>query len=90
MAAEIKQKILELFLRENGPFSVHEIMGLLEIPSNAQVNVAIFELVRQEVIMQASETPPKWKLCNSVRTQDQPAEAADSLIANEGKVWFKY
>ncbi|XP_078366206.1 uncharacterized protein LOC144650414 isoform X1 [Oculina patagonica] len=83
MAAEVKQKILELFSRENGPFSVQEIMARLEILSNAQVNVAIFELVRQEVILQASETPPKWKLC-SARTKNQCSESADSLIASEG------
>lgn len=87
MAAEVKQKILELFLRENGPFSVQEIMARLEISSNAQVNVAIFELVRQEVIVQASETPPKWKLC-SARTKNQCSESADSLIASEGKLKF--
>ena len=83
MAAEVKQKILELFSRENEPFSVQEIMDSLNISSNAQVNAAIFELVREKVIVQASETPPKWEL-SSVRTNDQPPETADILVPNEG------
>lgn len=81
MAAEVKQKVLELFSRENGPFSVHEIMDRLAIPSNALVNVAIFELVRQETIVQASEMPPKWQL-----RQDSSSETADTSrsIGNDG------
>lgn len=90
MAAELKQKVLELFSRENGPFSVHEIMERLETSSNALVNVAIFELVRQEVIMQDSDMPPKWVTVKNsshpptVQTPDQTAETADMSITNDG------
>ena len=86
MAADWKEKVLDLFSRENGPFSVNEIMDRLEISSNAIVNVAVFELARQGVVVQSSEMPPKWEL-SRVRSEIETSETDEILSTkslNEG------
>lgn len=78
MAADWKERILDLFTSENGPFSTHEIMDRLEIPNNALVNVALFELVRQGVVVQTNEMPPKWEL-----SAVEPAKPTEEICTDE-------
>ena len=82
MAADWKDKVLDLFSRENGPFSVHELMDRFGISNNAVVNAAVFELLRQGVIVQTSEIPPMWEL-----SSDRPVAKTEEICtdANEGK-----
>ena len=82
MAEDWKTKVSDLFTCENGPFSVHEIMDRLEISSNAVVNVAVFELVRQGVIVQVSEMPPKWQLGLSVTSELKDLEGKALAICH--------
>lgn len=86
MAAEWKEKVLDLFTCENGSFSLHEIMDRLEIKSNAIVNVAIFELVREGVLTQTSEMPPKWEFTRA-QSETETEKNCVGERSDEGKLF---
>lgn len=86
MAAKCKEKVLDLFTCENGSFSLHEIMDRLEIKSNAIVNVAIFELVREGVLTQTSEMPPKWEFTRA-QSETETEKNCVGERSDEGKLF---
>lgn len=63
MAAEARRRVVELFSSRKGPFTVQEITDQAGLSSIAQVNVIIYELLRQGVLEQTSAAPPAWKFC---------------------------
>lgn len=87
MAAGWKEKVLDLFSRENRSFSVHELMDRLEIKSNAVVNVAIFELVREGALTQTSEMPPKWEVTRA-QSETETEENCAGERSDEGKLFI--